>query len=148
MTSRPRRVPVLHSRTVALVHREAEGSMLALQLLLAMAAQAVERGHGVRVLGSPRQMLLHIRGDIAAKEIIIFGLVDGDIRATGRAELRASANVQGNIFAAKLSIEDNATFRGQVDPERAQEAVPDRPAGRKPAAIGQSAPALFRSIEV
>ena len=57
----------LHNRTVSLVHREAEGSMLALQLLLAMAAQAVERGQGVKVVGSPRQMLLHIRGDIAAK---------------------------------------------------------------------------------
>lgn len=57
----------LHSRTVSLAHREAEGSMLALQLLLAMAAQAVERGHGVMVMGSPRQMLLRIRGDIAAK---------------------------------------------------------------------------------
>jgi len=57
----------LLSRTVSLVHREAEGSILALQLLLAMAAQAVERGQGVKVLGSPRQMLLHIRGDIAAK---------------------------------------------------------------------------------
>ena len=38
-----------------------------LELLLAMAAQAVERGHGVMVMGSPRQMLLRIRGDIAAK---------------------------------------------------------------------------------
>ena len=34
--------------------------MLALQLLLAMAAQAVERGQGVKVVGSPRQMLLHM----------------------------------------------------------------------------------------
>ena len=41
--------------------------MLALQLLLAIAAQAMERGQGVKVMGSPRQMLLHIRGDIAAK---------------------------------------------------------------------------------
>jgi hypothetical protein len=57
----------LHSRTVSLVHREAEGAMLALQLLLAMAAQAVERGQGLTIMGSPRRMLLRIRGDIAAK---------------------------------------------------------------------------------
>jgi hypothetical protein len=57
----------LQSRTVALIHREAEGAMLALQLLLAMAAQAVERGQELLIVDSPRQMLLRIRGDIAAK---------------------------------------------------------------------------------
>lgn len=56
----------LQSRTVALVHREAETSMLALQLLLALAAQDLERGRAVVILGSPRQMLLRIRGAITA----------------------------------------------------------------------------------
>ncbi len=55
----------LQSRTVALVHREAEGALLALQLLLAVAAQEVCRGRQfVVILGSPRQVLLHLRGEI------------------------------------------------------------------------------------
>ena len=70
-----------------------------------------------------------IRGDIAGKEIVIFGQVEGDIRATGRADLRASATVQGNIFAGTLSIEESAVFRGKVDPGRAQEPIPERSAG-------------------
>jgi hypothetical protein len=53
----------LQSRTVALVHREAEGSLLALQLLLAMAATAVSQGQQtVIVMESPRRVLLRIRG--------------------------------------------------------------------------------------
>ncbi len=57
----------LRSRTVALAHREAEGAMLALQLLLALAAQEWQRGRNVVIMGSPRQMLLRIRGDITAQ---------------------------------------------------------------------------------
>jgi hypothetical protein len=54
----------LLSRTVALVHREAEGSLLALQLLLALAARAVRRGHQVVLVAeSPRRVLLAIRGE-------------------------------------------------------------------------------------
>ena len=54
----------LQSRTVALVHREAEGSLIALQLLLALATQTESRdGHLVILddLESPRRILLRIR---------------------------------------------------------------------------------------
>jgi cytoskeletal protein CcmA (bactofilin family) len=67
-----------------------------------------------------------IRGDVAAKDVVIQGRLEGDVRATGRAELRATALVLGNIFAGTLSIEENAAFRGQVDPTRAQEPLPER----------------------
>ena len=57
----------LQSRTVKLVHREAEGSLLALQVLLAGAASAVQRGHGaVLIMGSPRRMLLRLRSGMTA----------------------------------------------------------------------------------
>jgi hypothetical protein len=57
----------LASRSVALVHREAEGGMLALQLLLARAAQQTEKaGKTVIVKTGPRRMLLIIRGTINA----------------------------------------------------------------------------------
>lgn len=55
----------LSSRTVALVHREAEGSLLALQLLLALAVPTPV-GRAVVLPGSPRQQLLRLRGAITA----------------------------------------------------------------------------------
>jgi Transposase DDE domain len=57
----------LRGRTVAAVHREGEGSMLGLQLLLAMAAQSMQSGkQSVMIMESPRRILLRVRGDIAA----------------------------------------------------------------------------------
>ena len=50
----------LLSRTLALVHREAEGSLLATQLLLAQGARAAGP------LCSPRRVLLAIRGEMVA----------------------------------------------------------------------------------
>jgi hypothetical protein len=55
----------LRRRTVRRVHREAEVSLLAVQLLLAQAAAVRGRGAGaVVVLGSPREVLLRIRGEV------------------------------------------------------------------------------------
>jgi hypothetical protein len=57
----------LQSRTLALVHREAEGSLLALQLLLARAAQVRRSGQGIVIYSdSPRHILLRIRGELIA----------------------------------------------------------------------------------
>ena len=68
-----------------------------------------------------------VRADIVAKDVVVYGRLEGDIRATGHVSLRASAMVQGNIFAGGLSIEENAAFRGKVDPSRAQEPLPSAP---------------------
>lgn len=54
----------LVSRTVGLVHRELEGSLLAVQLLLAQGAVALQQAGEQRLLPSPRQILLEIRAEI------------------------------------------------------------------------------------
>jgi hypothetical protein len=54
----------LLSRTVALVHRELEGSLLAVQLLLAQGAVALHQASEKVVLPSPRKILLEIRAEI------------------------------------------------------------------------------------
>ena len=65
-----------------------------------------------------------IRADVYAPDVIIFGKVEGDIWAPGRVDLRSSAVVVGDVYAGRLSIEENATLSGQVDPSRANEAPP------------------------
>ena len=55
----------LESRTMALLHREAEGSMLALQILLAQGAMAMPRRSGQpEAQASPRKVLLEVRREI------------------------------------------------------------------------------------
>ncbi len=63
----------LHSRTVRLVHREAEGSLLATQLLLAQGALALRPRPATAAEAatacSPRQVLLAIRAELRAARL-------------------------------------------------------------------------------
>ena len=52
----------LRHRTIALVFREAEGSLSALQLLMALAVQTMQQER--QTSASPRQVLLRIRGEV------------------------------------------------------------------------------------
>jgi len=56
-----------------------------------------------------------VMADIQVKDAIVFGYVQGDIRASGRIELRESAVVAGNIHAGRLSVEENARLQGRVE---------------------------------
>jgi cytoskeletal protein CcmA (bactofilin family) len=53
--------------------------------------------------------------DIAAHDVVIYGQVEGNIRAAGRIELRESGRLNGDIVAGRLSIEENATIKGKVE---------------------------------
>jgi cytoskeletal protein CcmA (bactofilin family) len=53
--------------------------------------------------------------DIHVRDLVVFGAIEGEIRATGRIELRASAVVTGKIFAGRMSIEENACICGRVE---------------------------------
>lgn len=56
-----------------------------------------------------------VQANISARDIIILGAVIGDVSATGRVELRQGCTVTGDLRTARLSIEDNAMFKGKVD---------------------------------
>jgi cytoskeletal protein CcmA (bactofilin family) len=55
-----------------------------------------------------------VHADLNAHDVVVYGLVEGSIRATGRIELRDSAVVRGDIVAERLSIEENASIQGKV----------------------------------
>lgn len=56
-----------------------------------------------------------IDADLTVGDLIVFGLVNGNVQATGRIELRQSAVVNGDIVAARLSVEENASIKGRVE---------------------------------
>lgn len=99
-------------------------------LLMDGEVEGTIRLSGARLTIGPSARL---RGDVAAKDVIVLGRLEGDVRATGRVELRASSAVLGNIYAGAFSMEENAAFRGQIDPSRAQEALPEPSAVASPA---------------
>jgi cytoskeletal protein CcmA (bactofilin family) len=57
----------------------------------------------------------NVAADLSAKDVLILGQVKGNVVASGRVELRAGCNVEGDIRALRLAVEDNAVFRGKVD---------------------------------
>jgi cytoskeletal protein CcmA (bactofilin family) len=56
-----------------------------------------------------------VQANVAARDVVVQGTVQGDVHATGRVELRAGSHVTGDIQAARLSIEENAIFSGKVE---------------------------------
>ncbi|MGH9585883.1 MAG: bactofilin family protein [Acidobacteriaceae bacterium] len=57
----------------------------------------------------------HVQANVSARDVIILGKLVGDVNASGRVELRAGANLKGDIRAARLAIEENAVLAGKVE---------------------------------
>ena len=64
-----------------------------------------------------------VLADVQARDVIVFGRVEGNIQATGRVELRQGSTVIGNITALRLSIEESAAVSGKVETSGKNEAV-------------------------
>ena len=56
-----------------------------------------------------------LTADVTARDVLVMGNIQGNVIASGRVELRAGSQVNGDIRAQRLAIEDNAIFRGKVD---------------------------------
>ena len=67
-----------------------------------------------------------VQANVSARDVVVVGTLNGDILATGRVELRAGANLVGDIHAARLSIEENALFCGKVDLAQPTAGTPER----------------------
>jgi cytoskeletal protein CcmA (bactofilin family) len=59
-----------------------------------------------------------IRAHVNAREVIIHGKVDGNIKAADRVELKRTAVLVGDIQTQRITIEDGAYFKGTIDIQR------------------------------
>jgi len=62
-----------------------------------------------------------VDGGIEAREIVIEGKVDGDLRATERLEITPTGRVTGDASAPRLSMQEGAVFNGSIEVVRAGE---------------------------
>ena len=53
--------------------------------------------------------------DVSARDVIVFGRVEGDIKATGRVELRQTGSIVGDVASARLSIEEGSYMKGNIN---------------------------------
>ncbi len=56
-----------------------------------------------------------VAAHVSARDVVVLGTLNGNITATGRIELRQGSDLIGDISASRLSIEENAVFKGKVD---------------------------------
>ena len=56
-----------------------------------------------------------IRGEVKTRSIIVFGKVQGNITVSERCELKSKCTLQGDLKAARLVIEEGATFIGKSE---------------------------------
>ena len=57
-------------------------------------------------------------GEIVAREVVVYGKVDGDLRACDRIEIKKDGSVVGDLSTARIMIEDGAYFKGSIEIER------------------------------
>jgi len=55
-----------------------------------------------------------VKGDVSANEIVVGGIVVGDLRARDRLTLLATAQVRGGLFAPRLRLEKGARVDGPL----------------------------------
>jgi cytoskeletal protein CcmA (bactofilin family) len=75
-----------------------------------------------------------VKANIEAREVIVRGNVEGNLRGRERVVLGATGSVKGDIDAARVVIEDGAMFRGRVEIGRETLPHADRETPKKPAA--------------
>ncbi|MBZ5646376.1 MAG: polymer-forming cytoskeletal protein [Acidobacteriia bacterium] len=56
-----------------------------------------------------------VRANVHARDIVVHGKVDGNVRGTERVELKKSAVLVGDISTQRIIIEDGAFFKGAID---------------------------------
>lgn len=76
-----------------------------------------------------------LASEVTAREVVVYGKVTGNLRASDRVEIKKDGSVTGDIITARISIEDGAYFKGRIEidnakskPSRATE-TEDEPVG-------------------
>jgi cytoskeletal protein CcmA (bactofilin family) len=79
--------------------------------------------NGVLVVGQNAEL----RGEIKTKSVTVYGRVHGNITVDERCELKANAQLHGDLKAARLVIEEGATFVGksEVTPNKVTQMKPE-----------------------
>ena len=82
-----------------------------------------------------------VTADIAARDVVVYGYVKGNIRAKGRIEIKKDGYIVGNLTTAQIMIEDGADFKGTIEIDRSGREAEKGAAARVSAAAAGAGPA-------
>jgi cytoskeletal protein CcmA (bactofilin family) len=57
----------------------------------------------------------NVKAEIQARQVVIYGSVNGNVSAREKIEVRRTGNVTGDLTSASVSIEEGAYFKGSID---------------------------------
>ncbi len=80
-----------------------------------------------------------VHANVHARDIVVHGKVDGNLRGTERVELKKSAILTGDIVTQRVVIEDGAFFKGAVDVQKEAASPEGKDAKRETAAAATAA---------
>jgi len=79
-----------------------------------------------------------VHAGIKARDVVALGVIQGNVEASDRLEIRKDAKLVGDIKTARIVIEDGAYFKGSIDIVKQEpKLVPSQP---RPQAVASSAP--------
>ena len=73
-----------------------------------------------------------IHGEIKTKSVTVLGKVNGNITVGERCELKARAHLVGDLKAARLVIDEGATFVGKSEVTTSKTGLPKTTDGARP----------------
>lgn len=87
-----------------------------------------------------------VRGNVAAREVVVGGSIEGNLSAADRVELQATAMVTGDIDAGAILVHEGGVVRGRLGiksrnidaPQKERRPVTPTPRGA-PVLVGQNA---------
>jgi len=68
-----------------------------------------------------------LHSEVAAREVIVYGKLQGNVRAQDRVEIKKDGSVIGDITTARIMIEDGAYFKGRIEIGGAKGSVVEEP---------------------
>jgi cytoskeletal protein CcmA (bactofilin family) len=71
----------------------------------------IQLGEGMLTVGATGK----ITADVVAREVIVYGKVEGNLAARDRIEIKNEGSVVGNLTTARIIIEDGANLKGSVE---------------------------------
>jgi len=77
-----------------------------------------------------------VTADIIAREVVVYGTVQGNLRAKERIEIKKDGSVNGDLTTARIMIEDGAYFKGSIEIDKSAEKEPSsQPFARSSSAV-------------
>jgi len=104
--------PLPHSKNLLSADVEIKGSIkFTSELTIDGKVEGEISSNGVLTVGENAE----IKGEIKTKSVTVLGKVHGNITVEERCELKSRCTLQGDLKAARLVIEDGATFIGKSE---------------------------------